>query len=99
MPADVPAPPAILALYEDITDHFIHFCYRFVLPLAGALEFRGADEVCAARVGPHMSDYMGRYVFEDICMQYLRKQAANRHGLAVERAGRYWSRDGRWRST
>jgi len=77
-----------------ITDHFINFCHRFVLPLAGALEFRSADEVYAARVGPYMSDYMGRYVFEDICVQYLRRQAANRHGLAVERAGRYWSRDG-----
>ena len=45
-------------------------------------------------MGPYINDYMGRYVFEDICMQYLKKNAAIRHGLQIRNAGRYWSRDG-----
>lgn len=77
-----------------ITDHFIHFWYRFVSTLAGELEFRDTEEVYAARVEPYINDYMGRYVFEDICMQYLKKYAANRHGLQIRNAGRFWSRDG-----
>jgi uncharacterized protein len=77
-----------------ITDHFIHFWYRFVSALAGELEFRDTAEVYASRVEPYINDYMGRYVFEDICMQYLKKNAAARHGLKIRDAGRYWSRDG-----
>lgn len=77
-----------------ITDHFIHFWYRFVSPSAGALEFQDAFDVYATRVEPYLNDYMGRYVFEDICMQYLKKHAAGRYGLRIERAGRYWNRDG-----
>lgn len=77
-----------------ITDHFIHFWYRFVSALAGELEFRDTAQVYASRVEPYINDYMGRYVFEDICMQYLKKNAASRHGLQIRDAGRYWSRDG-----
>ncbi len=77
-----------------ITDHFVHFWYRFVSPLAGDLQFQDATEVYANRVKPYLNDYMGRYVFEDICMQYLKKNAPKRHGLAIRDAGRYWSRDG-----
>jgi AAA+ ATPase superfamily predicted ATPase len=77
-----------------ITDHFIHFWYRFVSTLASELEFRDTAEVYRTRVEPYLNDYMGRYVFEDICMQYLRKHGANRHGLQIRNAGRYWSRDG-----
>jgi len=77
-----------------ISDHFIHFWYRFVSALAGELEFRDTEDVYASRVEPYINDYMGRYVFEDICMQYLKKNAATRHGLQIRNAGRYWSRDG-----
>lgn len=77
-----------------ITDHFIHFWYRFVSALAGDLEFRDTEEVYTSRVEPFINDYMGRYVFEDICIQYLKANAWPRHGVRIRDAGRYWSRDG-----
>ena len=77
-----------------ITDHFIHFWYRFVSTLASELEFQDTVEVHRSRVEPYLNDYMGRYVFEDICMQYLKKYAASRHNLHIRNAGRYWNRDG-----
>ncbi|MDD3926178.1 MAG: ATP-binding protein [bacterium] len=77
-----------------IADHFIHFWYRFVSGLAGELEFRDTTDVYTSRVEPYLNDYMGRYVFEDICMQYLKKNASSRHDLQIKDAGRYWSRDG-----
>jgi len=77
-----------------ITDPFIHFWYRFVSSLASELEFRETAEVYESRVEPYLNDYMGRYVFEDICLQYLKKFGASRHGLQIRNAGRYWSRDG-----
>ncbi|MHB9038916.1 MAG: ATP-binding protein [Armatimonadota bacterium] len=77
-----------------ITDHFIHFYYRFVASLASDLEFRNTAGVYRTRVEPYLNDYMGRYVFEDICMQYLKNKAERFHGLLLRNAGRYWSRDG-----
>jgi AAA+ ATPase superfamily predicted ATPase len=77
-----------------ITDHFIHFWYRFVSSLASELEFQDTTEVYKSRVEPYINDYMGRYVFEDICLQYLKKSAATRHNLNIRNAGRYWTRDG-----
>jgi len=77
-----------------ITDHFIHFWYRFVSSLASELEFQDTTEVYNSRVEPYINDYMGRYVFEDICLQYLKKSAATRHNLNIRNAGRYWTRDG-----
>lgn len=77
-----------------ITDHFIHFWYRFVSTLASELEFRKTLDVYKSRVEPYINDYMGRYVFEDICVQYLKKFGASRHDLQIRNAGRYWSRDG-----
>lgn len=77
-----------------IKDHFIHFWYRFVSALASELEFQDTADVYKARVEPYLNDYMGRYVFEDICMQYLKKFGASKHGLIIRSAGRYWSRDG-----
>jgi len=76
-----------------ITDHFIHFWYRFVSTLASELEFQDTDDVYKSRVEPFLNDYMGRYVFEDICVQYLKKYAASRHDLHIRNARRYWSRD------
>ncbi len=77
-----------------ITDHFIHFWYRFVSSLASELEFQDTTEVYKARVEPFLNDYMGRYVFEDICMQYLKRFAASQHQLRISSAGRYWNREG-----
>jgi len=77
-----------------ISDHFIHFWYRFVKALEGELEFGITADVYKSRVRPYINDYMGRYVFEDICMQYLKKNAASKHGLQIRNAGRYWNRDG-----
>jgi len=36
---------------------------------------------------------MGRHVFEDICVQYLRRRGSQRLGQAITRSGRYWTRD------
>lgn len=77
-----------------IADNFLLFWYRFVATLRSQLEMQAVDQVYDARVQPYLNDYMGRYVFEDICIQYLKEHAVARHGLQIMDAGRYWSRDG-----
>ena len=79
------------SLYR-ISDHFLHFWYRFVAGLRSMLEFQPAAPVYASRVQPFLSDYMGRHVFEDICRQYLKIHGAHRLGQALARSGRYWTR-------
>ncbi len=82
------------ALYR-ISDPFLTFWYRFVAPLSSALQFGDAMRIYDARIAPFLADYMGRYVFEDICAQWLRRHAQDKLGLTIHQMGRYWSRDGR----
>lgn len=81
------------ALYR-IADPFLAFWYRFIAPLASELQFSDPHLVYEERVAPNLSDYMGRYVFEDVCAQWIRRYARGR-GLTIRNMGRYWSRDGR----
>lgn len=78
-----------------VADPFLTFWYRFVGPLASALQFSDPSAVFAERVAPRLADYMGWSVFEEICAQWLERHAATRLGLAIRRMARYWSRDGR----
>ena len=82
------------ALYR-VADPFLAFWYRFVAPLASDLQFSDPAAVYAARVAPHLADYMGWSVFEEICGQWLQRHARQRLGLTVRQMARYWSRDGR----
>ena len=81
------------ALYQ-VADPFLAFWYRFVAPLASALAFSAPEKIYTERVAPSLADYMGRYVFEDICAQWMRRHAQEKLGLSIHQMGRYWSRDG-----
>src|ERR1700728_2979841 len=82
------------ALYR-VADPFLTFWYRFVAPLASALQFSDPTTVYAAQVAPRLSEYMGWSVFEEICGQWLQRNVQPRLGLNVRQMARYWSRDGR----
>jgi AAA+ ATPase superfamily predicted ATPase len=77
-----------------ICDPFISFWFRFGAPLASALRFQEPMAVFRSRIEPHLSDYMGRFVFEGVCAQWLRREGHARLGLQIEDISRYWSRDG-----
>ena len=82
------------AIYR-VADPFLAFWYRFVAPLASALQFSDPTSVYAEQVAPRLADYMGWSVFEEICGQWLQRNAQQRLGLNVRQMARYWSRDGR----
>ena len=75
-------------------DNFLLFWYRFVAPGRSEMEFKDPSEVYDRRIGPHLSDYMGRLVFEGICHQWLRLKGTQSLGTGIIGSGRYWSRDG-----
>jgi AAA+ ATPase superfamily predicted ATPase len=82
------------ALYR-VADPFPTFWYRFVAPLASVLQFSDPNTVYRSQVAPRLADYMGWSVFEEICTQWLQRNAHKRLGLKIREIARYWSRDGR----
>jgi AAA+ ATPase superfamily predicted ATPase len=82
------------AIYR-VADPFLTFWYRFVAPLASALQFSDPTTVYASHVAPRLADYMGWSVFEEICAQWLQRNAQQHLGLRIREMARYWSRDGR----
>ncbi len=81
------------ALYRA-GDPFLAFWYRFVHPLRSALAFSDPQALYDAHIAPFLSDYMGRYVFEEICRQWLARHAQTDFRTLLASAGRWWSRDG-----
>jgi AAA+ ATPase superfamily predicted ATPase len=77
-----------------VADPFLSFWYRFVTPAASALQFRDPHRIYTERIAPQLANYMGRYAFEEICVQWLQRNAAARLGMDIQEAGRYWSRNG-----
>ena len=67
------------AIYR-VADPFLTFWYRFVAPLASALQFSNSATVYVAQVAPRVADYMGWSVFEEICGQWLQRNAQQRLG-------------------
>lgn len=80
------------ALYQ-VADPFLAFWYRFVAPLASTLQFADPTRVFEERIAPHLAQYMGWNVFEDICAQWVKRHGQERLGLSLRSMGRYWSRD------
>ena len=62
--------------------------------MASAWQFSDPTSVYAAQVAPRLSQYMGWSVFEEICGQWLQRNAQPSLGLNVRQMARYWSRDG-----
>ena len=81
------------ALWE-IRDPFLTFWYRLVYPRLSALAFTPAETVWTSQLVPQLSGYMGQYVFEKVCHQWLRKHGFTQLGVTVLEAGRWWSRNG-----
>ena len=81
------------ALYQA-ADPFLAFWYRFVVPLSSVLQFSDPMQVYQESVAPHLANYMGWHVFEDICAQWLRRYGKEKLGLSLQKLGRYWSRNG-----
>ena len=82
------------AIYR-IADNFLLFWYRFVAGLKSQLEVNNPRLIFDSSIQPHMDDYMGRFVWEGICRDYLRANSIERVGQSVKDAARWWSRDGR----
>lgn len=80
--------------FYRVADPFLSFHHRFVSRLASAVQFSDPTAVFKRAVQPHIADYMGRFVFESVCSQWIRKRASSDLGLIPTGLGRWWTRDG-----
>ena len=80
------------SLYQ-VADPFLTFWYRCIRPYASAISFADPQTIFQTKILPRLSDYMGRYVFENICHQWLRRYAVTDLERILVNAGRWWSRD------
>ena len=75
----------------QISDPFMRFWYRFVLPNQSLLEVGQAERVYDALIAPQMAAYLGT-AFEAICMQFLQRAPAG-EWTPCTRIGKHWDRD------
>jgi len=75
-----------------VSDHFLRFYYRFIVPQLGAIE-RGYQETAAAKIQAELRAFLGLHVFEELCREWVWAAAASGQlGFMPETVGSYWRR-------
>lgn len=75
-----------------LTDNFFRFWYSFVFPNLSELESGDADGIWEYVIKGKIDDYIS-YIFEDICIQYLRaKNKKNELSFHFSQIGRWWNK-------
>ncbi len=80
----------------DVADTFLAFWYRFVDPRRGVIRRARSLEVAeriASEIALEIDEYIGRYVFEGICREWVWGAAARGElpaGLKVSDIGAWW---------
>ncbi len=75
-----------------VSDPFLRFYYRFIVPHRGAIQ-RGLLGRTVQTIIEDLRGFIGTYVFEDLCRDYVLAQAEKgRLGWMPEEYGAYWRR-------
>lgn len=72
-----------------VTDPFVAFWFRFILPHLGALERGEAEPVWNRAIRPHLDDHAARH-FPQLCRRFLAAYGAQRWGVAAREVGGLW---------
>lgn len=78
-------------LYK-IKDNYFKFFFRFIFPNITELEALDTDGVYEFSVKPYLNQYTS-FVFEDICIQYMRKlNKQKKLSFRFSKIGRWWDK-------
>lgn len=75
-----------------LSDPFLTFWFRFVLPFQSALEAGHHEAVWNTQIAPQLSDHMGG-MFERICRDFMRLHLPSHLGLPALEVGRIFGAD------
>ncbi|RIK46156.1 MAG: hypothetical protein DCC58_04155 [Chloroflexi bacterium] len=77
-------------LYK-LADPYLRFWFRFVAPQQSAILLERGASLWREQIAPELDDFVARFAFEEICMQYLwRWLAAGETSVAFNHLGRWW---------
>ena len=75
-----------------IKDNYFKFYFRFIFPHLSELEAGDAEGVYHYNVKPYLNEYAS-FAFEDICIQYMRKQNKSlKLPFRFSKIGRWWNK-------
>lgn len=75
-----------------LKDNYFKFYFRFIFPNISELEEGDIDGVYEYMIKPHLNIYTS-FVFEDVCIQYMRKKnKARKLPFRFSKIGRWWNK-------
>ncbi len=75
-----------------IIDHYLRFYYRFLAPARTNLE-RGLTQQVWQSMRKHLPEFVGTYIFEEMCREWILRQGdAGRLPFVPRRVGSFWGR-------
>ncbi len=75
LPVTVRNPERSRQSFYRITDPYLRFWFRFVLPAQGRLaDAAGARRHLEGRVLPHLDEFVSAPAFEEVCQEWLRRE-------------------------
>lgn len=90
VPATVKRPERSKQGRYRIVDHYLRFYYRFIAPARTNLE-RGLIEQTWQTIGQHLPAFVGAYVFEELCQEWvLRRGDMGQLPFVPRRVGSFW---------
>lgn len=92
VPATVSRPEHSKSGRYQIVDHYLRFYYRFIAPARSLLE-QGLTAQVWANLRQHLPEFIGKYIFEELCREWVLQQAdAGKLPFVPRRVGAYWAR-------
>lgn len=91
VPATVSRPEQSKQGRYRVVDHYLRFYYRFIAPARSNLE-RGLVQQAWQNLKQHLPEYVGTYIFEELCREWVLRQGdAGRLAFVPRRVGSFWA--------
>ena len=90
VPATVSRPEQSKQGRYRIVDHYLRFYYRYIAPARSNLE-RGLVQQAWQNIQKHLPEFVGTYVFEEVCREWVLRQGdAGQLPFVPRRVGSFW---------
>jgi len=90
VPATVSRPQQSKQGRYRITDHYLRFYYRFIAPSRTSLA-RGLIQQAWENLQKHLPEFVGTYIFEELCREWVMRQGdTGKLPFVPRRVGSFW---------
>ena len=90
VPATVSRPEQSKQGRYPIADHYLRFYYRYIAPARSNLE-RGLIQQAWENIKKHLPEFVGTFIFEELCREWVLQQGDAGHlPFVPRRVGSFW---------